>query len=38
VKVALRRPRIAGGNGLGETDLYGSAQHAPIAEMQLASA
>jgi hypothetical protein len=34
-KVALRRPRLAGGDGLGETDLYGSAQYAPIAEIEL---
>jgi hypothetical protein len=38
VKVTLPRPRIAGGYGLGETDLYGSAQYAPIAEMEIETA
>jgi hypothetical protein len=34
-KVVLCRPRIAGGQGLGETDLYGSAQYLPVAGMAL---
>jgi Domain of unknown function (DUF4387) len=34
-KVTLQRSQIAGGQGLGETDLYGSAQYAPIAELAL---
>jgi len=38
VKVNIPRPQIAGGNGLGETDLYGSAQYAPIAEIEIETA
>jgi hypothetical protein len=35
IKIALQRPRIAGGEGLGETDLYGSAQYAPLLDLPI---
>ena len=35
VKVTLPRPRPAGGDGLGETDLYGGGQTAPIADLEI---
>jgi hypothetical protein len=35
IKVVLPRPRVAGGAGLGETDLYGSGQYAPIGAIEL---
>jgi len=35
VKVTLLRPSIQGGEGLGETDLYGSGQYAPLAELEV---
>jgi hypothetical protein len=33
IKVTLPRPRLAGGDGVGETDLYGSGQYAPLLEL-----
>jgi hypothetical protein len=30
IKATLPRPQIAGGEGLGETDLYGSGHYAPL--------
>ena len=30
IKATLPRPQIAGGDGLGEMDLYGSGQYAPL--------
>jgi hypothetical protein len=36
IKVTLPRQQLAGGAGLGETDLYGSGQYAPLAEIELA--
>ena len=35
IKVTLPRQEVAGGMGLGETDLYGSGQYFPIAELEL---
>lgn len=30
IKVTFLRPQISGGEGLGETDVYGSGQYAPL--------
>lgn len=35
IKVTLRRERVAGGAGLGESDVYGAAQYAPLAALEL---
>jgi len=35
IKATLPRPRIAGGEGLGETDLYGSGQYAPLLDIDV---
>jgi hypothetical protein len=35
MKATLPRPRVSGGDGLGETDLYGSAQYAPMLEIEV---
>lgn len=35
LKIAFLRPRVAGGAGLGETDLYGSGQYAPIQDVEV---
>jgi hypothetical protein len=35
IKASLSRPQIAGGDGLGETDLYGSGQYAPLLEIDV---
>jgi hypothetical protein len=36
IKVTLPRRQVAGGAGLGETDLYGSGQYFPLANIELA--
>ena len=36
VKLTFARSEVAGGAGLGETDLYGSAQYAPLLEIEVA--
>lgn len=38
IKATLPRPRIAGGDGLGETDLYGSGQYAPLLDLDVPEA
>lgn len=35
VKLTFPRPGLAGGAGLGETDLYGSAQYAPLLDIEV---
>ncbi len=35
LKVTFRRARIAGASGLGETDVYGSGQYAPMLELEI---
>jgi hypothetical protein len=35
IKVTLPRRIIAGGRGLGETDMYGSGQYAPLLEVDI---
>ncbi len=35
LKIAFLRPRVAGGAGLGETDLYGSGQYAPLQDVEV---
>ena len=35
LKVTFRRERIAGADGLGETDVYGSSQYAPMLELEI---
>src|SRR5262249_19621018 len=35
IKVVLPRSRVAGGRGLGETDMYGSGQYAPLLEIDV---
>ena len=35
LKLTFLRPEVAGGAGLGETDLYGSAQYAPLLELKV---
>jgi hypothetical protein len=35
IKATMPRPRIAGGDGLGETDLYGSGQYAPLLDIEV---
>jgi hypothetical protein len=35
IKIAFLRPRVAGGDGLGETDLYGSGQYAPLLHLEV---
>jgi Domain of unknown function (DUF4387) len=35
IKASFPRPQIAGGDGLGEMDLYGSGQYAPLLEIDI---
>jgi hypothetical protein len=35
IKASLSRPQLAGGDGLGEMDLYGSGQYAPLLEIEV---
>lgn len=35
IKVTLRREQVAGGEGLGESDVYGAAQYAPLATLEV---
>jgi hypothetical protein len=35
LKINFDRSEIAGGAGLGETDLYGSAQYAPLLDLEV---
>lgn len=38
IKVTFRRSQIAGGAGLGEADVYGSGQYAPLAAIEVTDA
>lgn len=38
IKATLPRSRITGGDGLGETDLYGSGQYAPLLAIEVPDA
>jgi hypothetical protein len=35
VKIVFQRPQVAGGAGLGENDLYGSGQYAPLLTLEV---
>jgi hypothetical protein len=35
LKIVFQRPQVAGGAGLGENDLYGSAQYAPLLTLEV---